>query len=154
MHAEVGEWTQDRDGYYIGGADFRFTARDAAKFGLLYLNDGEYEGNQVVPANWVRESLQRYSEDITEGGIVSGEVGRYLRHVAYGHQCWPASAADHRSHYAWGHGGQLIILLDELEMVVVVTADPFYLQHDDESWKHERANVNLVGKFIEALPKR
>jgi len=43
-------------------------------------------------------------------------------------------------------------LLDELDMVIVVTSDPFYLQHDDESWKHEKANINLVGKFINSLP--
>jgi CubicO group peptidase (beta-lactamase class C family) len=153
LDAQVGEWIQDRDGYYIGLAELHFTARDAAKFGLLYLNDGEYEGNRVVSADWVRESLLSYSENITEGGILSGEVGRYFRDVGYGYQWWSASAGDHHFDFAWGHGGQLIILLDELDMIVVVTAAPFYRQHDDESWKHERANINLVGKFIESLPK-
>jgi CubicO group peptidase (beta-lactamase class C family) len=153
IDAEVGEWIQDRDGYYIGLAELRFTARDAAKFALLYLNDGEYEGNRVVSADWVRESLQSYSEGITEGGILSGEVGRYFRDIGYGYQWWSASAGDHHFDFAWGHGGQLIVLLDELDMIVVVTADPFYLQHDDESWRNERANINLVGKFIKSLPK-
>jgi len=37
-------------------------------------------------------------------------------------------------------------------MVIVVTAYPFYLQHDAESWKYELANVNLVGEFIKSLP--
>ena len=43
--------------------------------------------------------------------------------------------------FAWGHGGQFVVLLDELDMVVVVASDPFYLQHDDEAWRHERAIV-------------
>ncbi|UCF20540.1 MAG: serine hydrolase [Gemmatimonadota bacterium] len=153
IDVKVGEWMTDKDGYYIGGADIRFTARDAARFGLLYLNHGEYEGNQVVSADWVRESLQSYTKNISSGGIESGEVGRYFRDVGYGYQWWSASAGAQHFNFAWGHGGQLIILLDELDMIVVVIADPFYIQHDEESWRHEKAVINLVGKFIESLPK-
>jgi len=40
----------------------------------------------------------------------------------------------------WGHGGQLIVLVDEFDMVIVVTADPFYLVHTSESWKNEKAH--------------
>jgi CubicO group peptidase (beta-lactamase class C family) len=153
LDADVGEWIQDRDGYYIGGAELRFTARDAAKFGLLYLNEGEYRQKQVVPAEWVKESLQRYSERVSSGGIEAGKVGRYLHDIGYGYQWWSASAGDHHFNLAWGHGGQFIVLLDELDMVIVVTSDPFHLQHDDESWRNERANINVVGKFIESLPR-
>jgi hypothetical protein len=39
-----------------------------------------------------------------------------------------------------------------LDVVVVTTADPFYLQHDDESWKHEKATTSLVVHFIASLP--
>ncbi|UCC76261.1 MAG: serine hydrolase, partial [Anaerolineales bacterium] len=59
---ELGAWIQDKDGYYIGPWEMHFTARDLANFGVLYLNDGEHEGNQIVSADWVRDSLQRYSE--------------------------------------------------------------------------------------------
>ena len=146
--AEVGDWLKYGDGYYAGMAEIRFTARDMAKFGLLYLNHGEYEGNQVVSADWVRESLQTYSED----AWVTKKVGRYLRNIGYGYQWWSARVGDHHFNFAWGHGGQLIVLLDELDIIIVTTADPFYQQHDDQSWKHERANINLVGKFIKSLP--
>jgi len=54
--------------------------------------------------------------------------------------------------FAWGHGGQLIVLLDKFDMVIVLTSYPFYLEHNEESWKHELANINLVGKFIKSLP--
>lgn len=153
LGAEIGEWIRDRDGYYVGAAEMRFTARDAAKFGRLYLDGGEYGGKHVVPADWVRESLQRYSTDVTSGGIESGAVGRYLRHIGYGYQWWSATAGEHDLNLAWGHGGQLIVLVDDLDLIVVATAYPFYKQHDDESWRHERANLNVVGKFIASLPK-
>jgi hypothetical protein len=39
-----------------------------------------------------------------------------------------------------------------LNMVVVVTADPFYLVNSSESWRHEKANFELVGEFIDSLP--
>jgi len=152
--AEAGEWGTDRDGNNNGCGDLHFSARDAAKFGLLYLGDGEYEGNRVVPAAWVRESLQKYSEDVNSGGIISGKVGRYVRDIGYGYHWWSASAVDHRFDFAWGHGGQFIILLDELDMVIVVTSDPFYLVHNSQAWKHEKANLNLVGKFIRSLPNQ
>jgi hypothetical protein len=39
-------------------------------------------------------------------------------------------------------------------MVIVTTADPFYQEHNDQSWKHEKANLNLVAEFIESLPSK
>ncbi len=152
---EVGDWTKDRYGYYFGHAELYLTARNAAKLGLLYLGGGTYEGNQVVPARWVEASLRRYSTDVSSAGIQAGKVGRYFRDVGYGYQWWAARVGDHDFNLAWGHGGQFVIVLDELDMVIVVTSDPFRGQKSDaESWKHERANLNLVGKFIRSLPAR
>jgi len=152
LGVEVGEWGTDAEGHNNGCGDLHLTARDAAKFGLLYLNDGEHEGNQVVPINWVHDSLQRYSEDINVTGGFPANWGLSFRDVGYGYQWWSARVGEHHFDLAWGHGGQLIVLLHELDMVIVVTAYPFYLQHDAESWKHELANVNLVGEFIKSLP--
>jgi CubicO group peptidase (beta-lactamase class C family) len=152
IDSELGDdWIQDRDGYYIGLAGLRVTARDMAKFGLLYLNDGEYEGKQVLSADWVWDSLQRYSE-VCWGGWMSCGYG-YFRDLGYGYQWWSSRAGDRYFNYASGHGGQYIVLLDELDMVIVATADPFWQQHDDESWKHESAVIELVGKFINTLPR-
>ena len=152
LGVEVGDWGTDAEGHNNGCGDLHFTARDMARFGLLYLNEGEYEGNQVIPADWVRESLQGYSEDINLTGGFPANWGLSFSDIGYGYQWWSAKVGDHHFDYAAGHGGQLIILLDELDMIIVVTAYPFYLQHDDESWKHELANINLVGEFIESLP--
>jgi hypothetical protein len=149
--AEVGEWGTDRDGHNNGCGDLHFTARDMAKFGLLYLNNGKYEGKQVVSASWVRESLQNYSEDAWVTKHKLNKVGRYFRDLGYGYQWWSARVGEHRFNFAAGHGGQHIVLLDELDMIIVVTAYPFYLQHDDQAWKHEQANINLVGRFILSL---
>ncbi|NIW45811.1 MAG: hypothetical protein GWN30_13990 [Gammaproteobacteria bacterium] len=113
----------------------------------MYLNDGEYEGDQIIPSDWVRDSLQNYSDKTRNYGM-----GFAFRDLGYGYGWWTARVGDHHFSFAWGHGGQLIVLLDELDMVIVTTADPFFGQHDGNSWAHEKAAFRLVGEFIKSLP--
>jgi CubicO group peptidase (beta-lactamase class C family) len=145
LHAEVGEWLQYRDGNYSGLAGMHLSAQDMAKFGLLYLNDGDHEGEQILSADYVRDSLQR---DINPPRRDNG----YFRDLGYGYQWWSARAGERYFNYASGHGGQHIVLLDELDMFIVTFAGPFWQQHDDESWKLESAVIKLVGDFINSLP--
>jgi CubicO group peptidase (beta-lactamase class C family) len=148
LDVKAGEWGQDAEGHNNGCGDLHLTARDAAKFGLLYLNDGVYEGNQIIPADWVHDSLQTYS--MNEAFVK--RVGDF-RDIGYGYHWWSANGGKHHVNFAWGHGGQLIVLSDEFELVIVVTAYPFWKEHNDESWKHEKAIIKLVGKLINSLPK-
>jgi CubicO group peptidase (beta-lactamase class C family) len=147
LDVEVGDWITDWEGYYNGHGDLHFTARDMAKFGLLYLNDGEYEGIQIVSSDWVHDSLQTYSEDAWRY-----RVGRNFKDIGYGYQWWSVTAGEHRYNLAWGHGGQQIAVLDEHDMVIVVKADPLFAQHGDAPWRLEKANLNLVADFIASLP--
>jgi CubicO group peptidase (beta-lactamase class C family) len=150
LHADVGEWWIDQDGYYYGMSGIHLTAREMAKFGLLYLNEGEYRGTQVLPADWVRESLQSYSDVVYFTG--GRKKGCCFDELGYGYQWWSAEAGGHRFSYAAGHGGQHIVLLDDLDMVIVTTAYPFHGDHGGDAWKHEKAITNLVGRFIASLP--
>jgi CubicO group peptidase (beta-lactamase class C family) len=148
LGVQVGAWTQDKDGYTIGHGEIHFTARDMARFGLLYLNEGEFEGKQVLSAHWVQDSLKTYSQN----AFVMKTVGRYFGDIGYGYQWWSARVGDHHINLAWGHGGQLIVLLDELDLVIVTVADPLYGQTGDGPWNHEKAIINLVSEFINSLP--
>ena len=152
INVEAGEWGQDAEGHNNGCGDLHFSARDAAKFGLLYLNDGVYDGKQVISTDWVHDSLQRYSENINATGGFPANWGLSFGDIGYGYQWWSAKTGDHHFDFAWGHGGQLIVLVDEFDMVIVLTSYPFYLEHNEESWKHELANINQVGEFIKSLP--
>lgn len=153
ISSELGAWTKDWAGNYLGHAEMHVSARDVAKFGLLYLNDGQYEGKQVVPSSWVNESLKMYSEKVNTAGLNLGKVGRYFRDVGYGYQWWSPRVGAYRFNLAWGHGGQLVVLLKAHNMVVTVISDPHVGQHNDRAWGEEQGNLNLVGKFIESLPK-
>lgn len=154
LNVKLGNWPKDLDGYNIGAGDIQFTARDMAKFGLLYLNEGRTENKQIVPDDWIRESLQKYSEDINSVGVKSSNLGRYFHDIGYGYQWWSGKAGDHQFNFAWGHGGQLIVLLKDLNMVIVTTADPFYGKEEHwNSWKYEQAVINVIGKFIKSVPE-
>lgn len=149
LGVEVGDnWNRDLDGYYIGGGDIQFTARDMTRFGQLYLNGGEYEGKRIIPADWVHDSLQTYT--VNEFEVT--KIGRFTD-IGYGYQWWSAKAGNHLVNFAWGHGGQLIVLEDKLDMVVVVTANPFYGKDAHwDAWKYEKAIIEMVSDFIYALP--
>lgn len=149
LGVQVGDWITDWEGNYNGHGDLHFTARDMAKFGLLYLNDGEYEGRQIISSDWVQESLRIYSEDAWDY-----RVGRNFKDISYGYQWWSVTAGGHQYNLAWGHGGQQIAVLDEYDMVIVVKADPLFGEHGDAPWRHEKANLNLVADFIASLPDK
>jgi CubicO group peptidase (beta-lactamase class C family) len=145
---EPADWILGWEDYYNGHADLYFSAREMARFGQLYLDDGMYEGQQIVPAEWVRDSLRTYSEDAWDY-----RIGRNVSDLGYGYQWWSARAGEHSYNMAWGHGGQQIALLDEHNLVVVVKADPLFGEHGDAPWRKEKANLNLVGDFIASLPR-
>ncbi len=147
LDTEVGDWLQDREGNRIGSGGIHATSRDVAKFGQLYLNNGIYQGTQIIPSEWVQDSLHSYTEE-------AKDYGRSLvfKDLGYGYGWWTATVGEHEFSFAWGHGGQLIVLLDELDMVIVTTADPFFGEHSGDSWTHEKAIMNLIGRFVESLP--
>ena len=84
--------------------------------------------------------------------MLTVRVGRNWDDNAYGYQWWSAQAGNHRFNFAWGHGGQLIVLVEDLDMVVVTTSYPFWLEHNDQSWKHEKAIITMVSEFITSIP--
>ena len=86
---------------------FNMSARDMARFGHLYLSGGRWNGRQVVPASWVRDSTRA----ITSTGLGSG----------YGYMWWvePETAKMPAMVYASGAGGHRIFVIPKLDLVVV-----------------------------------
>jgi CubicO group peptidase (beta-lactamase class C family) len=147
IDAQMGTWAYDPNGFNYGSGSLALTARDAARFGRLYLENGVYQGWQVIPRGWVEKSLARYST-----GIYNNRLGKYLVKVGYGYFWWSAKAGKHEFNYAWGHGGNLIVLVHDLDLVIVTTADTLPGLSGDESWEKEGAIIDVVGKFIKSLP--
>jgi len=74
-------WTTDKKGEDKTFCCMGATALDYAKFGRLYLNNGNWNGNQVVPIDWVRKSVSR---DTTNGSGFSYNYNWHIGEKAYG----------------------------------------------------------------------
>ena len=96
-------------------AMFRMSARDLARFGGLYLNRGEADGERVLPAAWI----DRITSDFTETGIGGLRWG-------HGYLWWlpaPESGLPTGTFWARGLGGQALFVIPAWRSVVVHQAD-------------------------------
>lgn len=105
------QWRTDPQDITDGGNGISMSARDAAKFGQLYLDGGRWKGRQVIPQAWVEQSVAPQSS----GAVSSGQ---------YGYQWWLKAFGEkaYSTYYAMGHGGQFIFVVPELELVTVITS--------------------------------
>jgi len=108
------------DTAYVSGPDsvypaypFRMTARDMARFGLLFARNGKWRDRQIVPADWVNESTTSYSDAGTSGGY------GYLWWIAVDGRHLPGAALSGGSYSARGAGGHYILVVPAYDLVVV-----------------------------------
>lgn len=113
-----------QDGVYFTGKEsvhaaypMRMSARDLARFGLLYLRGGQWGGKQLIPAAWIKQSLQPYSDTGVDGG--------------YGYMWWvevqgrhlPSIQVPAGTFSAQGYGGHLVVVVPAYDLVVVHRVD-------------------------------
>jgi CubicO group peptidase (beta-lactamase class C family) len=98
-------WQASPQGINLGYSEIHMTPRDMAKIGYLYLNQGSWNNEQVVPATWVEISTTDHSPTVG---------------VEYGYQWWVNSQLGYYN--AMGYGGQKIYVVPRLDMVVVFTS--------------------------------
>ncbi|THB77411.1 MAG: class C beta-lactamase-related serine hydrolase [Desulfobacteraceae bacterium] len=129
LHISINRWDKAPEGVFFGGSEMYLTPRDMALFGQLYLNNGRFKGNQLVPAAWVESSLNVSFEDAWAG-------------AAYGYGWWLKKYFGYDTYYAQGYGGQRIMNIPDLNMVFVTTADYPPLFHDHR--KREQKIEDLI----------
>jgi CubicO group peptidase (beta-lactamase class C family) len=119
---------------------YRISARDLARFGQLYLQEGAWDGAQIVPAAWVRESTLPYSR--------TGGSGTYS---GYGYMWWiaaeDAGAIAQGSYAASGYGGHTLEVLPQINTVIV-----FRVNTDDPSARLAAGSSvdQLIGRILRA----
>jgi CubicO group peptidase (beta-lactamase class C family) len=137
------------DGHYFTGSDTRFpaypiemSARDLARFALLYLHGGKWNGTQIVPEEWVKASTHPYSD--TESG-------------GYGYLWWTGDSAGGTpqeivfpkgSFWAEGSLGQYAVVVPSLDLIVVNRVD----EKMTKRTVHKRQMAQIVRMVVAAAP--
>jgi CubicO group peptidase (beta-lactamase class C family) len=118
---------QPNDVFYFGGPasihptyHFEITARDLARFGLLYLHHGRWNGKQIVPEAWVEKSSHA-SEMISSNGVNLGGY-EYLWWIDYGGVHFPEVSLP-GIYSARGAGAHYLFVIPTLDLVVVHRTD-------------------------------
>lgn len=108
MDIQITGWDRDPQGYFLGGNNMAVRPRDMVKMGQLMMDVGVYNGEQLVPKEWIIKSI----EPVT---------GRIPGVENYGYLWFRRMSGDVHMIYAFGNGGQYIIIMPELESVLTVT---------------------------------
>lgn len=108
-------WQEGPMGISNTGFGISLRPRDMAKIGFLMLNDGLWEGRQLLSENWISTSFESYTQ--FQGGY------------GYGYQWWNKTfmlnGQEKVIPYAHGYGDQLIYVIEDLNMVVVLTGENY-----------------------------
>jgi CubicO group peptidase (beta-lactamase class C family) len=101
-------WRTDRQGLYDAGGGLSMTPRDMAKYGYLIMNKGMWDGKQIIPADFVAESIKTQTTFNANSG--------------YGYESWWTIPLD-GYYYAAGIRGQRIYVMQKQDMIVVTTGN-------------------------------
>lgn len=112
-------WKTYKNGKTAAAIGLRLRPRDAAKIGQLLLSDGAWNGRQIIPPDWIMQSvIPRFQA-----------VGYFGGTLFYGYQWWMGRSLAEGKEVRWvaafGLGGQRIFVIPELDMVVMMTSGLF-----------------------------
>ncbi len=145
------QWDTDPQGFNHGWADLFLNPRDAAKIGYLWLNNGVWEGRQIVSKKWVENSVKVQIET----GIGDD----------YGYGWW-IMHGDEEAYAAIGRGGQRIQVWPDLNAILVMTgggvdiddiepfiapAFVFYLQKTDKPLSENPSGITELNTVLTTI---
>ncbi len=113
------EWQMISSQVVFTSGDLRLRPRDMAKFGLLFLNRGVWNGERLISEAWVDVSTMKHlnpNDHTHEFGWAEG----------YGYQWWQWESSQFNAYFASGWGGQNIIVCPEYDLVFVTTGGNYY----------------------------
>ena len=128
-------WCTDLHGTELAFAFLNVALRDYAKFGRLYLHNGNWDGEQIVSEKWVRESVTPDNPNLKPGPKPKGY--ETFGNLGYQYQWWIPEDSD-GEFFADGVWGQYIYVYPKENLVIVKTSvDPHFAdnkyEHDDET---------------------
>lgn len=119
------DWRTDQSGLLGAGGSSSMTSRNMLKLGKLVMNNGKWKGKQLIPAAFIKQSTTQ-NVQLSPEQVQDFYSGDKLSNSGYGYLWWQADmqVGDKRymSNSAQGGGGVTILFIDELDLLVVVTA--------------------------------
>ena len=131
------EWWRDERGYYTGGMGLFMRPRDMLKIGELFLQEGAWEGAQIVPKAWVQESTT--PKVSTNNAVPFGPD--------YGYLWWIGNAQGRDFYFANGWAGQFIVVAPALDLVVVATSSWTSLSNEEAGAQWS----NVIGLIMDGV---
>ena len=119
MNITVADWETSPDGFNTGGWGLRVQAETMAKLGLLLLNKGNWNGEQLISAGYVTEACSR----LIDGGAKE-TVPATDGNQGYGYQVWQSKWPG--SYRADGAMGQYTVVVPQEDLVVVILGMKLY----------------------------
>jgi CubicO group peptidase (beta-lactamase class C family) len=136
-------WSRYFDGSLEADGGLALRARDLAKIGQLFLNQGEWRGRRIISEEWIRESTR---QKIHLGGIWGWGYGYYWMQVDLRTKDGPIHA-----YFVPGDGGQLLAVFPGLDMVVVFTGGNY--GRDDKSVCFSMINTYVLPALLCPVPQ-
>lgn len=124
-------WDCDPEGISTGGNGLKLSPRDLLKWGVLYLQNGEWNGQQIVPRDWVAQTgiaRSTWSVEFEAGHDVFDDRPRSM---GYGYQVY---SGPYGSFSASGMFGQKCVVYPQHEAVVAINAA--IPHHEDSQFIH------------------
>ena len=139
------DWDLSPQGINLGMIGLRLHTEDMAKFGQLLLQNGKWNGKQLVPAEWVSEATSRKIDSRGGNERISADVNDWFQGYCY--QMWRGR---HNSVRLDGMAGQFVILLPDQDAVVVLTANAQNTQREmDLVWDYLLPAIKSEGQLPE-----
>jgi len=111
MGVEEIEWETDNQGFNNGGSGLQITPYDMVKIGNLILNNGIHNGTPIVSGDYLNQSILTH---ISTNNTISFGPG-------YGYCWWTGQNTKGNYAFANGYGGQFIVIVPSLKLIVVAT---------------------------------
>ncbi|MGY3678967.1 serine hydrolase domain-containing protein [Streptomyces sp. TE33382] len=138
----AGYWLLDPAGRELAFGGLNLTARDFARLGELYRNGGVWQGRQIVPAQWVRDSVTASAPHLRPGQPRVG--GQQADGVGYGYQWW-LPAGDRGEFSAVGVYNQFVYVDPASRTTIVkLSASRLYGTSLDEATSGEEETIALL----------
>ena len=131
LHIDKPRWEESPQGINCGGWGLYLKTEDLAKMGQLLLQKGEWNGQQLIPAEWVAEMSKKQVESINPGTRIEQAAERGMTKETsdwmqgYGYQMWRCRPSCFR---ADGARGQYIIVVPDKNAVIAITSNVEDLQ--------------------------